>query len=241
MKSNWLLAAVLCLPAGALAQDSVPAGTILPVSLDQSLNAAKVHAGQAIRAEVMQDVPGTDIRRRARVVGQVVQAGDGGNGQSNLEIRFDGVEIHGKMVAIRTSLRALASLVEVQAAQMPTIMSDRGMTPETWPTEQIGGDQVYRGGGPVAEGDTPVGSITPWGALGVPRAQSGESCRGVVADNSRPQAMWLFSVDACGAYGLPDIHIDHYGRYDAMGTIVLSSKNGKLKLGNGSAMLLRVS
>jgi hypothetical protein len=65
-------------------------------------------------------------------------------------------------------------------------------------------------------------------------------CRGVTNDNTRQQALWLFSVDACGPYGYPHHQISHYGRNDPEGTIALISRNGKLKLGSGSAMLLRV-
>ncbi len=91
------------------------------------------------------------------------------------------------------------------------------------------------------EGDKAVGSITPRGVLGVPQAQSGATCRGAIDDNTRPQAMWLFSVDACGLYGFANIQIDDYGRSNRRGTITLSSRDGKLKLGSGTAILLRVS
>lgn len=53
--------------------------------------------------------------------------------------------------------------------------------------------------------------------------------------------MWLFSVDACGLYGFANIQIDDYGRSNRRGTITLSSRDGKLKLGSGTAILLRVS
>ena len=57
-----------------VAQDSIPSGTILPVSLDTGLNASKARPGQIIRGTVMQDIPGTWIHRRAKAVGHVVQA-----------------------------------------------------------------------------------------------------------------------------------------------------------------------
>jgi hypothetical protein len=240
MKCHWILAAILCVPATVMAQVAVPSGTIIPISLDGSINAGKVHVGQSIRASVMQNVPGTAIRRRAHVMGHVIEANTAANGEQTLKISWDSVEIQGKMAPIRTNLRALASFIEVEQAQIPEDMSSRGMTPETWTTQQIGGDQFYRGGGPVAEGDNTVAKVTPWGALGVPRAQSGMPCRGAVNDNTRQQALWLFSVDACGLYGYPHLQISHYGRDDPQGTIALSSRNGKLKLGSGSAMLLRV-
>lgn len=241
MRCNWLFAALLCLPLGIVAQNAPPSGTILPISLDTSLNAAKIHPGQLIRATVMQDIPGTAIHRRAKVEGNVVQAGTAENGQMKVEIRFDTVKTHGQMMPIQTNLRALASFMEVEEAQDPEEMSSRGLTPETWTTQQIGGDQVYRGGGPVAVGTTTVGQVTPWGALDVPRTQLGQPCRGAIGENKQPQAMWLFSSDACGVYGFNNIRIQHAGRSDPRGTIVLSSTNGKLKLGSGTGLLLRVS
>lgn len=52
--------------------------------------------------------------------------------------------------------------------------------------------------------------------------------------------MWVFSGDACGAYGLEDLKIAHAGRNDPQGTIVLTSESSKFKLRNGDGLLLRV-
>jgi hypothetical protein len=47
-------------------------------------------------------------------------------------------------------------------------------------------------------------------------------------------------VNACGAYGFGDLTILHSGRTEPLGEVTLTS-NGKLvKVGKGSAMLLRV-
>jgi hypothetical protein len=145
MRCKWVFAALLSIPPGIVAQNALPSGTILPVSLDTSLNAAKIHAGMRIRATVMQDIPGTAIRRRAQIVGHVVQAGAAKDGHLILEIRFDAVKIRSQMVPFTANLRALASFMEVEEAQIPEEMSSRGLTPETWTTQQIGGDQFYRG------------------------------------------------------------------------------------------------
>jgi len=235
-----VMAALLALPSILTAQTAVPQGTIIPVSLDGSVNADKVHTGQSIRATVMQNVPGTAIHRRAHILGHVIEARVAANGEQMLQINWDRIALKGGIVPVRTNLRALASFIEVEQAQIPDFLSSRGMTPEQWPTEQIGGDQVYRGGGPLSEGDKTVGTVTAWGVLGVPRTQAGMPCRGTVDGNLRPQALWLFSVDACGVYGYPGIEISHYGRDDPKGVITLSSCNGKLDLRSGTAMLLRV-
>ncbi len=240
MKSVWLLAAILALPAAVNAQNALPAGTILPVSLSKSLDAGKVHPGQQFRGEIMQNIPGTPVRRGATVFGHVVDAKSQANGQARLEIAFDSVKSHGQAIPIKANLRAVTSFFEVEEAQVPEEMSSRGLTPETWTTQQIGGDQVYRGGGPVAVGLTTVGEPTPYGVLGEPLAAPGDLCQSVVAEATRPQAFWLFSTDACGVYGYPHLRIEHAGRADPAGTIVFASDRGKLLLRVGSGFLLRV-
>jgi hypothetical protein len=241
MRCSWIFAALLCIPPGVIAQNGIPSGTILPLSLDTNLNASKIHPGQKIRATLMQDIPGTAIRRRAKVLGHVVRVDAAKNGQIELEFQFDAVKAHGRLTPIKANLRALASFLEVEEAQIPEDMSSRGLTPETWTTQQIGGDEVYRGGGPVADGVTPVGKVTQWGVLDEPRTQLGQPCREAIGENIQPQAMWLFSSNACGVYGFSNIRIEHAGRSDPVGTIVLSSTNWKLKLGSGTGLLLRVS
>jgi hypothetical protein len=69
----------------------------------------------------------------------------------------------------------------------------------------------------------------------LPRSHPGQPCGGVI--NDRPQAFWLFSTDACGAYGLGDIRIEPNG---AGGEIVLVAEGGRLTLRSGTALLLRL-
>ena len=237
MKLAWVLAGILTWPALVAAQEPLPPGTLLPVSLSHGLNAQKLHPGQTFHARLMQSVPGTQVHRGAKVVGRVVAVNAAKNAPS-LEIRFEAVESHGQRIPIRAGLRAVASPLAVTNAQMPEDMSSRGLTPETWTTQQIGGDQVYRGGGPVAQGNEVVGKPVAYGVVGHPQSELGEPCRAEVADNSRPQALWLFSVNACGVYGFPNLTMEHGGR--SSGTIVLTSSESNLKLGGGTGMLLRV-
>ena len=240
-KLPWIL---LMLPSlcAAAATPEVPlsAGAILPVSLDHGLDTKKVHAGQAIRGEIMQDIPGSHVRRRAHIVGQVVSVTASGIGPAELALRFDAIEQHGRRIPLGpTSLRALASFFVVEEAKMPEATMDRGTTPETATTEQIGGEQVYRGGGPVASGLETVGVPGPWGAIARPRPNRQLGCRGEVGGN-QPQALWLFSTDACGLYGFPGLRIAHAGRDDPVGTIVLRSDSGRINLPSGTGILLRV-
>ena len=166
MKWLSMLAATLLWPALALAQSAIPAGTLLAVSLDHGLNINRLHAGQEIRARIMQSIPGTPVHRGAHVLGKVLAVDSAANGPARLEIRFEVIETHGRRIPVCTNLRAIASMLEVEEAQIPEEMSSRGLTPETWTTQQIGGDQVYRGGGPVTEALTDVGTPAPYGVLG---------------------------------------------------------------------------
>jgi hypothetical protein len=240
IRREWLWAWILCLPLGLAAQSILPSGTIIPISMDNSIHVKKAYAGEQIRSTVTQNVPGTPIHRGACVLGHVVQVTAQKSGPVRLEIRFDAVKMHKRTIPLNASLRALASFLEVQEAQIPVDGVSRGMTPETWDTEQIGGDQVYRGGGPVAVGEMVVGEPTPWGVLAYPRTKVGMPCRGVVGQANKPQAMWLFSSDACGVYGFANLRIEHAGRADPEGAILLESTDNKLSLMSGSGMLLRV-
>src|SRR5579863_4316594 len=105
--------------AALRAQNALPAGTILPASLDHALNSHRVHPGQEIRAEIMQDIPGTTVRRHNRLVGHVIGVSGGASGAARLEIRFDAVEAHGRRIPVSVNLRALASFLEVEEAQVP--------------------------------------------------------------------------------------------------------------------------
>lgn len=240
MRCRWIGTAALLLPLAALAQSKLSPGTVLPVSLDSSLNSRKTHSGQTIRGTIMQNIPGTSIHRGAKVLGRVVQVTILQNGKAAVELRFDTLETRRRHIPLQVDLRALASFLEVEEAQVPEDMADRGTTPETATTQQIGGEQVYRGGGPVTSGLTIVGQPVPNGVLALPRVQPGKPCRGIVADNHQPQALWLFSSDACGVYGYSQLRIAHSGRTRPAGDILLVSEKRPLQLRSGTGLLLRV-
>jgi len=227
------LVLALLFSSALLAQTGIPAGTVLPLMLDTGLNAAKIRPGKTIRSRVMQNIPETPIHRGAHVLGRVLSVTP-----SHIEIRFDTLLDHGRRVPLTTNLRALASMLDVEEAQIPEGGADRALRPQDRNHIQIGGDVVYPDGGPVARGLDIVGQPTQYGVLDRPQAHS--PCRGFVAGNQNPQALWLFSSNACGLYGFDNLTIDHAGRTDPVGTISLSAQSGKLNIRSGSGLLLRV-
>lgn len=254
--TQWLLSAGLLLavflaPSEARQTNSnsaitVPPGTILPVQLNSSLSSAKSRAGDTVRAHLMQDVPladGRKIPRGSKLFGKVTAVAAGANGGSEISFRFDELRIRQQTFPLTTNLRAIAGFVEVEDAHLPIMSSGEGEVYRWLPTVQIGGDAVYGVGGPVTRRNNPdevVGKETVDGLLGqvIPREKIG--CRGPLYGNNVPQALWVFSSDACGVYGLSGMVIAHAGRTAPLGLIILRSTNRQLKLASGTGMLLRV-
>jgi hypothetical protein len=240
-----LLAGFLVLSAGLFAQNTIPAGTIIPVQLTSSLDSGRSKPGQIIRASIMQNIPlapGSSIRAGAKVLGRVVDVvpAQGGSG-ARIVFRFDTLALPHQAIPLNTNLRALASMMEVHDAQVPTSGPDRGTSSNAWTTVQVGGDVVYRGGGPVMDGANIVGKPVFDGVLDEVNAKPGTKCRGDIDGNDQPQAFWVFSSDACGTYGFSEVTIAHAGRTDPVGEIVLTTDQRRLKIPSGSGMLLRVN
>lgn len=246
MRNMLLLCSVFALSAVMAAQTNIPVGTIIPVALNSSFDAKSCNPGQKVTAKVAQDVPlynGAEIKAGTRVLGEILEVTPAQNSQpATIALRFDQIEIAGHTMPLSTDLRALASPGEVRSAQEPTAGTDRGSIAQwDWTTNQIGGDVVYRGGGPVASGVETVGTPVyeePWGVLAHVSSSPGEPCRGPIAGNDNPQALWVFSHDACGVYGY-NFTIADAGR--TTDKIVLESRNGDLRIQRGTAMLLRVN
>jgi len=163
------------------------------------------------------------------------------NGQAaEIAIEFDRIKLARTEIPIRPNLRALASLMEVQDAQTPTSGPDRG-TPYPWITRNlIGGEVAYGNGGPVARGTDIVGTALANGVLVRVSANTHAGCRGEFTDNDRQQALWVFSSDACGIYGYPDVHIARSGATEPYSNIRLTSSKDFV-IRSGSGMLLRVN
>jgi hypothetical protein len=238
-------AAFLALATGLSAANSVPAGTILPVRLNATISSAKNHPGQIVAARVMQDVPladGSTIHAGSKIMGHIVAVTPASSGTAaRVTVRFDTLEWKQQKTPIVTNLRAVASFMAVDQAQIPMEGPDRGTPASAWTTEQIGGDTVYRGGGPVEgiEGGK-VGIPVENGVLSRLGANPEGGCRAAVDLNVTPQALWVFSSNACGAYGLANLQIRHFGRTSPAGDIAFGSTRGDVNVQDGSGLLLRV-
>jgi hypothetical protein len=160
MKAFFLPLALLLICSAAVAQISIPPGTVIPVALHGSLSTTKSKPGQVVKARVMQDIPlgeGSKIPAGSYVEGKVISVTPASNGSpARITFEFDRLVTSKGSVPITTNLRALASTLEVTSAQIPQY-DDRGSSSYVNNTRQIGGDAVYRGGGHVMEGKTVVG------------------------------------------------------------------------------------
>jgi hypothetical protein len=224
------------------ASAEIPAGTILPVRLNESLSSSRNQAGDVITARIMQDVPlanGRKIHAGAKVIGRVVEVSHSVDGHGEqVSVQFDRLISSGRTTSIKTNLRALAGFVAVMQAQTPT----DGPVSMPIATTQVGGDVAYTAGGVVTTEDGEVvGKSVNDGVLVQVRASNrqGEECGAAINENNSPQAMWVFSSDACGTYGVAEMGIVHPGKTQP-GVIVLMSAKRQLKLLRGAGMLLQV-
>jgi hypothetical protein len=224
-------------------QLAIPPGTILPARLG-SLSSEKSKRGDLIKARIMQDVPlgnGSKLRAGSAVLGRIVDVTPAGSGRkAALRLKFDTVVQGKKSASVITNLRAIASTLEVEFAQIPPIGPSESDVYDWLPTVQVGGEVVYGKGGEVTNGNRIVGRSTYDGVLAQVNANEDARCRGPIDGNDRPQAFWVFSSDACGPYGFSSLTISHFGRSDPRGEIALISERGPLKIRSGSGILLRV-
>jgi hypothetical protein len=221
------------------AAEVIPAGTIIPLRLNSTVRSDKGGSGEAITATVMQDVPlaaGETLPAGSKVTGHIVEAITPGKGSNEPKIsfQFDQVRLGSQTIRITTNLRAVASRSAVLAATplpaSPDYADDH---------VQIGGDQIsYGSDGPVMVGSQVAGQYTNQGVLATVGQDLETRCSGDT--NAHPQALWLFSVNACGAYGLGDLTILRSGRTELLGEVTLTSNGKAVKVDKGSAMLLRV-
>jgi hypothetical protein len=223
----------------------IPDSSILPARLEMTLSSKDSKPGEVITTRIMQNVPlpGTfKLPAGSKLTGQVisVQPASGDTGGS-ITFRLDTLHLAHEAAHLILRLRAAASYLEVRQAELPRNGDQSGPGTATT-TVQIGGDTVYRGGGPVRNRSGVTGKPVDGGVLVRLDANPGRGCRND-GTGERAQALWLFSSDACGTYGLEDVSIVQPVKNStgaANGEITLKAAKGNVMLHDGSGFLLRV-
>lgn len=233
------LAAVVVFSTIAIAQQ-IPAGTVIPVMLNTSLNAEKDSAGKKIEGKVMQDVPtplGFTISKNSRITGEVVSAGKSGDSDSTLVLKFNSIQDHGRTISLTAALIAVASMQSVSQAQSPISSNSDTQSASGWTTRQVGGDVVSRSQRKVG---TPSGLTGTWledSSVLIKLTPNPDAGCPASPGYDRAQAVWIFSSSACGTYDLGKARIASSGATPPLGNISLASE-GNLQIRGGSGWLL---
>lgn len=238
---GFRLATLLFLSSVALAE-TLPAGTVVPVMINSSLNTAKGEADKKIEGRVMQDVPllsGGKINAGSRINGHVVsvakpESSQSGSSGASIVLKFDTIEDHDRTIRLTVALLAVASMAAVAEAQAPIEINSDVDPVSQWVTRQVGGDVVNRGRGQVASHTGVVGTWLQGYSVLVKLAPNPDAGCPDGPGYDRPQAVWIFSSAACGAYGWGDLKIARSGRADPFGEIELkSARNIGIRGGSG--------
>jgi hypothetical protein len=231
MRCPLLLAAVLWCATVAGAQE-IPAGTVIPVMVSTTLDSAKAQAGQPITGKVMERVPlpgGEDIPEGAKVTGHVALVIPAkGVDPASLAVQFDKVIAHGHELPMKTSLRALASMMAVYEAQVPFF------EPDTTPRgavmlAPVGGEAAFRPDNP----EKPYRPVHFSGELA-------PGCGSRVDQGGGTGALWVFSPYACGVYGFGNALVIVDERSSATEDSILLGSRKNFSIRAGSGWLLRV-
>jgi hypothetical protein len=237
---------VLILATATVWGQQIPAGTLLPVMLDNTVDSDKSKPGEQIVAKLRQEVPlpdGAKIKRNAKVLGHIVAVSRASSGDEvSLTIQFDHVEIGKQSVPVSIGLRALASMQLVAQAKIPANLNAGMGGSSVWDQNmsQIGGQIAFNGQKIVkAPNGQVVGRVVEPGAImGVPLANPALGCAGPA--NNTEQAFWVFSTDACGIYDQKDMtYVNGIGGENS-GKIVLKAPKS-VEVRGGSAWLLQVN
>jgi len=234
------LAPVLLCWASLLPAQDLPAGTVLPMLLNSTIDTKKDKPGAKIEGVLKQDVPlpsGKKIKSGSRVEGHIIAVSRPAGGVARVVLTFDKLQVAGHATPLSLVVRAIAAKESVFDARLPINIS-LDSTQNEWITRQVGGDVVNRGRGVVASTDAIVGrwdgavwaQLTPAPGAGCPASDG----------NGREQALWVFSTSACGIYGLTDVKLADAGRTNPVGHIVLESLQD-VKIAGGSGWLLLVN
>ncbi|HVO62115.1 MAG TPA: hypothetical protein VMT53_14345 [Terriglobales bacterium] len=221
-----------------VAQQSL-GGTVLPMMLSTSLDFSKSKPGDRVRGRLMQAVAtpsGENIPAGAKVFGKVLEVSPASaNTPARMVVEFSQLVYDRQAISIRASLRAIASMQDVFAAQLPVGTFDEyGTTTADWTTVQVGGAAVYLGDATVRDGMQIIGKAPGYGivlAELIPAPKRG--CPAVPGGGRREQSLWVFSPWACGAYGFEGLTINRSAT-TARGAIELTAPlSTRIRAGSG--------
>jgi hypothetical protein len=225
--------------ATLMGAQNLPAGTALPIALNSTLNAKSDKPAQKIGGTLKQEVrlpSGVIIKSGSHVTGHVVSVSKPGANGSAIVVQFDQLQVEHQAIPLNVSVRAVAGSESVFKAGLPAGNSTAGDPSDSWVTQQVGGEYVFRGRGYVASDQ---GKVGVWDGRGVwGKLQSAENCEDSEI-NGDIQALWVFSTTACGAHGLPDTTLIHAGNTPPLGQVTLqSTKNVEIRGGSGWLLLV---
>jgi hypothetical protein len=237
---TWITFAIALLILVIPAKE-IPVGTVIPVMLSSSLNAAKDKPEKKLEGRVMQEVrlpSGEGIRESSRIIGHVVNVTRGSSG-SSIVVRFEAIQQQGRKAPVKTGLLALASMASVHDAQLP-ISANSDLDPASqWVTRQVGGDVVRRGWGKAGSSDGVFGTWVGGNSVLIRLTPNPNAGCSSGPGYDREQAVWIFSSAACGTYGLNDVTIAHSVGIPPPGDIVLtSSRNVAIRGGSGWLLIV---
>jgi hypothetical protein len=223
----------------------LPVGLILAARLKDTFKVKDLQKGTIVELQVMQDTPLPDrskIPMKALVRGSVVSAANDSDGPGvNVTFVFTQVADKDQSFSIATSVRAIASFVAVRGAQTPLTGADTGSPPGWANTVQVGGDIRYGDGGPVRNSHKQkVGKGVLGGVLVHIASNPSLGCDGPIKGEDFLQALWVFSSDACGVYGMKELKISHSGNSDPVGEFTLHFEKDDMKLDGGTAFLFQI-
>jgi hypothetical protein len=223
----------------------LPVGLILPARLNDTLKVKDLQKSAILELRVMQDISLPDrgkIPMKSLVRGSVVSAAKDSDGPGvTISLAFTQVVNKDENFSIATRLRAIASYLAVRDAQTALNGIDTG-SPAGWSnTVQIGGDIRYGDGGPVRNRHKQtVGKGVLGGVLVHVSANPTLGCDGPIKGEDYLQALWVFSSDACGVYGMKEVKLSQSGNSDPVGTFTLHFEKDDVKLDAGTAFLFQV-
>jgi hypothetical protein len=229
--------ALLCCFAMAVAGPTLPPGTALPIMLSSTLNAKNDKVGQKIEGKLMQEVhlpSGVVLKKGSRVVGEVIAV----QRPLRITVQFTQLQDEHQTIPLNASLRALAASQSVFQAGL-SVDASPWESSNSWTTQQVGGDFVFRGRGYVTSDQGKVGLWNGSGVWG--RLASAGDCPDSQI-NGLEQSLWIFSTGACGAYGYDKkLTIAHDGYTAPIGQITLQATSKYLEVRGGSGWMLIVN